>query len=31
MILLAIDGLEHAFGDYLIYKFREGQCSDFDY
>jgi len=28
---LAMDGLEHAFGDYFIYKFREGQCSDFDY
>jgi hypothetical protein len=28
---LAMDGQEHAFGDYLIYKFREGQCSDFDY
>jgi len=28
---LALDGHENAFGDYLIYKFREGQCSDFDY
>lgn len=28
---LAMDGQEHAFGDYLIYKFREGQCSDFDF
>jgi hypothetical protein len=28
---LALDGQENAFGDYLIYKFREGQCSDFDY
>jgi hypothetical protein len=28
---LALDGKENAFGDYLIYKFREGQCSDFDY
>jgi len=28
---LALDGKEHPFGDYLIYKFREGQCSDFEY
>jgi hypothetical protein len=28
---LALDGKENAFGDYLIYKFRDGQCSDFDY
>ncbi len=28
---LALDGKENAFGEYLIYKFREGQCSDFDY
>lgn len=28
---LAMDGQEHTFGDYFIYKFREGQCSDFDY
>jgi len=28
---LALDGQENAFGDYFIYKFREGQCSDFDY
>jgi aminopeptidase N len=28
---LALDGKEIAFGDHLIYKFREGQCSDFDY
>jgi hypothetical protein len=28
---LAQDGRENAFGDYFIYKFREGQCSDFDY
>ena len=28
---LALDGKEIAFGDYIIYKFREGQCSDFDY
>jgi hypothetical protein len=28
---LAMDGEEHPFGDYFIYKFREGQCSDFDY
>jgi hypothetical protein len=28
---LALDGKESPFGDYLIYKFREGQCSDFEY
>ncbi len=28
---LALDSKENAFGEYLIYKFREGQCSDFDY
>lgn len=28
---LAMDGKEIPFGDYLIYKFKEGQCSDFDY
>jgi|WetSurSiteA1Bulk_404760.scaffolds.fasta_scaffold08341_5 hypothetical protein len=28
---LALDGKEHPFGDFLIYKFREGQCSDFEY
>jgi 2C-methyl-D-erythritol 2,4-cyclodiphosphate synthase len=28
---LAIDGKENPFGEYLIYKFKEGQCSDFDY
>jgi hypothetical protein len=28
---LAEDGEEKPFGDYLIYRFREGQCSDFDY
>ena len=28
---LAMDGEENPFGDYLIYRFREGQCSDFDY
>lgn len=28
---LAMDGQEITFGNYLIYKFREGQCSDFDY
>lgn len=28
---LAIDSKEIPFGDYLIYKFKEGQCSDFDY
>ncbi len=28
---LAEDGEENPFGEYLIYKFREGQCSDFDY
>ena len=26
---LAMDRQEHPFGDYLIYKFSEGQCSDF--
>lgn len=25
---LSTDGQENAFGEYLIYKFREGQCSD---
>jgi hypothetical protein len=29
--LLALDGVEHPFGEYLIYKFREGKCSDFGY
>lgn len=28
---LAIDAKENPFGEYLIYKFKEGQCSDFDY
>ncbi len=28
---LAMDGKEISFGDYLIYRFKEGQCSDFDY
>ena len=28
---LAMDGKEIPFGDYLIYKFKEGQCSDYDY
>jgi hypothetical protein len=28
---LAMDGEETPFGDHLIYRFREGQCSDFDY
>jgi hypothetical protein len=28
---LAMDEEENPFGDYLIYRFREGQCSDFDY
>ncbi len=28
---LAMDSEEHAFGEYFIYKFKEGQCSDFDY
>ncbi len=28
---LAMDGKEISFGDYLIYKFKEGQCSDFDH
>jgi hypothetical protein len=26
-----MDGEENPFGDFLIYRFREGQCSDFDY
>ncbi len=26
---LSADGQENAFGKYFIYKFREGQCSDF--
>lgn len=29
--LLSIDGKEMPFGDYFIYKFREGQCSDYDH
>jgi len=28
---LAMDSKEIPFGDYLIYRFKEGQCSDFDY
>lgn len=28
---LAMDGTEQTFGDYLIYRFRDGQCSDIDY
>ncbi len=28
---LAIDGKEMPFGEYLIYRFKEGQCSDYDY
>jgi len=28
---LAMDGKENAFGEYWIYRFHEGQCSDFDY
>jgi hypothetical protein len=28
---LAMDGKEISFGDFLIYKFKEGQCSDYDY
>ncbi len=28
---LALDGKENPFGDYLIYRFRDGQCSDMDY
>jgi hypothetical protein len=28
---LAMDGKEIQFGEYLIYKFKEGQCSDYDY
>jgi len=29
--LLSIDNKEIPFGDYFIYKFREGQCSDYDH
>lgn len=29
--LLSIDSKEIPFGDYFIYKFREGQCSDYDH
>lgn len=29
--LLAEDGKEISFGKYFIYRFREGQCSDFDH
>ncbi len=29
--LLSIDGKEIPFGDYFIYKFREGQCSDYEH
>ncbi len=28
---LAIDGKEIPFGEYFIYRFQEGQCSDYDY
>jgi len=28
---LAMDGKEAPFGNYLIYRFREGQCSDIDH
>ncbi|MDM7934803.1 MAG: hypothetical protein QUS08_05365 [Methanothrix sp.] len=28
---LAMDGREIAFGEYLIYRFQEGQCSDLNY
>jgi hypothetical protein len=28
---LAMDGKEIAFGDFLIYRFKEGQCSDYDF
>lgn len=28
---LSIDGREISFGKYLIYRFKEGQCSDFDH
>ena len=29
--LLSIDGKEIPFGEYFIYKFHEGQCSDYDH
>ena len=29
--LLSIDNKEIPFGDYFIYKFHEGQCSDYDH
>jgi hypothetical protein len=28
---LSLDGKEITFGNYLMYKFREGQCSDYDH
>lgn len=28
---LDLNGKENHFGDYIIYKFRDGQCSDFDH
>jgi hypothetical protein len=28
---LSEDGKEISFGKYFIYKFRKGQCSDFEY
>ncbi len=28
---LSEDGVESSFGKYFIYKFRKGQCSDFEY
>ena len=28
---LDMNGKENPFGDYFIYKFRDGQCSDFDH
>jgi hypothetical protein len=29
--LLSEDGKEIPFGDFLIYRFKEGQCSDFEH
>ncbi len=28
---LALDGKEHPFGEFLIYKFHEGRCFDIEY
>ncbi len=29
--LLSEEGKEHPFGEFLIYRFKEGQCSDFEH